>query len=274
MTRREEIVQATLALLASTPLDRVTTRQIAAHVGLTQPALFRHFPNRDAIVLAALAWTTAELEAAAAAVLVVPLPPLGRAGQLARALGAHAERFPGLPRLLFGDVSGGEQPELREALSRLVRLQRAVVTTLVREAQGRGEAPAGVDAERAAALFVAGMQGVLVDWLLGGARGTPDVAGFADLWQRGVEAGQPAGVERGAILVDHLDLDATARLAAGVDPLPEVLEAAERIAPGGTLRISAPFPPAPLGALLSARGWSVSVTPSATGFLLSAKRPA
>ncbi len=275
MTRRDEIVTATLALLADTPLDRVTTRQIAARVGLTQPALFRHFEGRDAIIEGVVAWTRAELEAVASAVLAAPAPPLVRAEALARALGEHAARWPGLPRLLFADVAGGDPAGWSAALRGLQAAQRALAATLVREAVARGEAAEGVDAERAGALFVAGMQGVLAQWLLAGAEGTPDVLGFVEVWRAGVVAGLPATAAPQPALEAEVHVDATAILRGGADPLAEVLLAADRVAPGGQLRVVAPFPPAPLGALLRGRGWAVEIAPSGpSAYTLLARRRA
>jgi AcrR family transcriptional regulator len=50
--RREQILDAALALFARYGLNNVTTRQIAAAVGISQPSLYAHFPNRDAICAA------------------------------------------------------------------------------------------------------------------------------------------------------------------------------------------------------------------------------
>lgn len=275
MTRREEIVTATLELLATTPLDRVTTRRIAARLGLTQPALFRHFESRDAIVEAAVAWTRRELEGAVAAVLAGPAPPLERAEALARSLGEHATRWPGLPRLLFADVARGEETGWSAALHGLHGAQRTLVAGLVREAVARGEAPPGVDPDRAGAVFVAGMQGVLAQWLLRGAEGPPDVAGFAEVWRAGVVAGVPRATGTAPTLEAEVHVDATAILRGGVDPLAEVLAAAERVAPGGVLSVVAPFPPAPLGGLLRGRGWEVEIAPRGAGvWVLLARRRA
>jgi len=55
LPRREQILDAALALFARFGLNNVTTRQIAAAVGISQPSLYAHFPNRDAICAAVCA---------------------------------------------------------------------------------------------------------------------------------------------------------------------------------------------------------------------------
>lgn len=270
MTRREQIVDVTLGLLARVPLERVTTRAIAAELGVTQPALFRHFANRDAIVAAAVEAMREDLASVAASVVEAPAPPLDRVEALARALAAYATRRPGLPRLLFRDVSG-EDRDWGSTLRGLQDAQRALVASLVREAVGRGDVPPRVDADRAGALFVAGVQGVFAAWLARAA-GEPDIRGFVALWRAGVEAGVPEGAA--VVPVSEMVVDATALLRHGEDPLATVLAASDRVAPGGRLRVDAPFPPARLAALFRARGWEVDIGASGAGHTLTARRPA
>ena len=50
--RRSEIVSAALRLADALGPDRLTTEVIAAEVGVSQPAIFRHFRTKQAIWLA------------------------------------------------------------------------------------------------------------------------------------------------------------------------------------------------------------------------------
>ncbi len=49
--RREQILDEAQHLFLRHGLDGVTTRQIAQAVGISQPSLYAHFPNRDAIAV-------------------------------------------------------------------------------------------------------------------------------------------------------------------------------------------------------------------------------
>lgn len=52
--RRREIAEAALRVIADRGLGRFTALAMAREVGLTDAALFRHFPSKEAIVLAAI----------------------------------------------------------------------------------------------------------------------------------------------------------------------------------------------------------------------------
>lgn len=49
--RRDQILHEAQRLFLAHGLESVTTRQIATAVGISQPSLYAHFPNRDAIAV-------------------------------------------------------------------------------------------------------------------------------------------------------------------------------------------------------------------------------
>ena len=61
--RRAQILDVAIDLFARHGLDNVTTRQIAAAVGISQPSLYAHFPNREAICVAVCVRVMERLEA-------------------------------------------------------------------------------------------------------------------------------------------------------------------------------------------------------------------
>src|SRR5512144_2402894 len=54
--RQREIVATVLALARERGPDAITTQAIADRMGLTQGAVFRHFPDKEAIWLAVFSW--------------------------------------------------------------------------------------------------------------------------------------------------------------------------------------------------------------------------
>jgi AcrR family transcriptional regulator len=265
--RQAQIIEATLRLLGRTSLDALTTRQLAAELGLTQPALFRHFPSREALLLAVVARARAELETVAVAIVEGGGPATGQLRALGEALLGHVERQPGLPRLLFASASPEAGP-VREALRHMVGMQAALAAELVRQGQRDGDLASAADAEQAATLFVGMVQGTVLRWEIAGRAG-PLAARFAplfDLWLHGVAARpaaagaaapapQPPPPVTGAPLAL---LDVRPILAGGTDPLAAILAAVGALPPAGVLIVEAPFRPAPLLALLARRGHAVT----------------
>jgi AcrR family transcriptional regulator len=98
--RRAEIAEAALRVMAVQGGRRFTARALANEVGVTDGALFRHFPDMDAIVDAVVERMEAMLFAVA--------PPAGgdpieRLGVFFRGRVAVLVAHPHVPRLLFSD---------------------------------------------------------------------------------------------------------------------------------------------------------------------------
>ncbi len=272
LPRRDQILTATLELLATTPLERLTTRHIAQRVGVTQPALFRHFRTREALLLAVAHEARAALSVRLTALLAVPQPPLRRCVALAELLADFVDHHPGLPRLLFADLAF-EAPELRLAVQHLVAMQHTLVATLVVEAQADGTVRPDVQPEAAATLFVAMVQGLALRGLVQGQTQLPPMRerlpAVLELWREAIHSGaearptvKPEGPHRTA---RAMVLDVRPILARGVDPLAEVLATLATLTPSSVLVLTAPFRPKPLETLLAARGHGVSAHPAPNG---------
>jgi AcrR family transcriptional regulator/uncharacterized protein (DUF2249 family) len=261
--RRRQIVQAALALLGDSPLDQLSTRQIARALGISQPALFRHFASREALLLGVIAETRLELGALAEGVLASQLGPVARLEALAVRLLDHLERHPGLPRLLFANVASGGGP-VRTALQQLYSMQSSLVTELVREGQRAGEIDASVDARDAATLFIGLLQSVTLLRRLQVREGSLQDEGrrLLAIWKRGVSSRMNgAAAPRPKAELAKPDgirvLDVRPLLARGTDPLDAILDSLAQVGPSGVLSVTAPFRPAPLIALLRGRGHAV-----------------
>src|SRR5262245_9611722 len=54
--RKRQIVETALELVAEHGADAVSAQLIADTIGLSQPAVFRHFPTKEAVWMAVIGW--------------------------------------------------------------------------------------------------------------------------------------------------------------------------------------------------------------------------
>ncbi len=269
--RREQIVATALSLLANTSIEALTTRNLAAELGLTQPALFRHFRNREALLLGVVEHARGELEKIAVTIVEGGHPAVVQLATLGQALLEHAERQPGLPRLIFASATESAG-EVRDALRHVVGMQRALVAEMVRQAQREGDIESTLDAGVAATLFVGMLQGLVLRWEMA-SRGEPLARSFGPVFALWLHGAAPRRDRRGdapspatpvaeeprvALTAPPLVvLDVRPLLARGVDPLETILEALESLPVAGVLIVEAPFRPGPLLSLLKRKGHAV-----------------
>ena len=102
--RQLEIVRAVLTLAAENSPDAITTQAIAQQMGLTQGAVFRHFPTREAIWLAVVDWVEQNLGDVIAAAVAEVRDPVEGLGRLFEAHVAFIAAHPSAPRLIFNEL--------------------------------------------------------------------------------------------------------------------------------------------------------------------------
>jgi AcrR family transcriptional regulator len=166
--RRELTVETVIALAAEQNPSDITTAAIARRMGLTQGALFRHFPNKDAILQAVMEWVSERLltrveEAAAGA----PSP----AAALEAVFMTHVEfvaRHPGVPRMLFGELQRAGESAPKLLARTLVRGYGERLRQIIDAGKEEGSLDKTVETEAAVLLFIGSIQGLVMQSLLAG----------------------------------------------------------------------------------------------------------
>jgi len=268
-TRRLQIIEATLHLLATTPLASLSTRQIAAAVGVSQPALFRHFDSREAILVAAVAHTRTQLREALDPLLAADLTVEQTLAGLAETILQQLHRTPGISRLLFA----GSQPgrgTLQAALTGLVDQQRSLVGALVEAGQTSGELRASADPAHVGTLFVGIVQGLVLraqvadEPLPPPAHGRALVALLFDGLRPVASTPAPAPEPVAWSVPRVCCVDVRPHLARGEEPFAFIQAQLGAMSQGDVMVLEAPFRPGPLLSLLRQRGHGVhniEVTP-------------
>jgi TetR/AcrR family transcriptional regulator len=188
--RRALTVQTVLELAARYNPADITTTDIASRMGLTQGALFRHFPSKDALWLAVMEWVAGELMARfarAAEGLASPLEVM-RAMFLTHA--GFVRDYPGVPRIIFGELQGPAPSPAGKRAAVLVATYGERLRGLIDRAVELGELPEELDREAAVALFIGAIQGLVMQSLLSGdlAHITRRAPGVYALYLRGIRS--------------------------------------------------------------------------------------
>ena len=164
--RRAVTVEAVVALAAEQNPSEITTAAIATHMHLTQGALFRHFPNKDAIWEAVMQWVAdrllARVERAASSVA----SPLAALEAMYLAHIGFVVEHPGVPRMIFGELQRAEDSAAKRMVQTLIRRYRARLLALIENGKAVGELDAQLDAAAAATLFIGSVQGLVMQALL------------------------------------------------------------------------------------------------------------
>jgi len=186
--RRNVTVEAVIDLAATTNPGDITTAAIAKHMKLTQGALFRHFPNKEAIWASVMQWVAERLMSRiekAAEGIDSPLEAM-RAMFLAHInfVSAH----PGAPRMLFGELQGAKSTPAKRLAHELLKQYAERLHRLIELAKESGELPRNLDNHAAAILFIGTIQGLIMQSLISGEmeQMRRDAPGVFTIYRRGI----------------------------------------------------------------------------------------
>jgi len=151
-SRRREIADAALKVIAERGLARFTSLAIAREVGVSDAALFRHFASKQAIVLAVIDRVE---EILFAEFPPADLDPIERLETFFNGRIAVIREHPGVARLLGSEqLSQAAPPRGVARVAEFRRRSRAFVRACLVEAQRRGQLAANVGAEEATVLVL------------------------------------------------------------------------------------------------------------------------
>lgn len=166
--RRSATVDAVVALAALHNPSEITTTSIARKMGLTQGALFKHFPSKDAILESVMEWVAVNLMARVDAATKAATSPMNALESLFMAHIQFVVAHPGVPRIVFAELQRAKPSGARRVVDTMLRRYSERVSQLINNAKVSGEVDVAIDAEAAAALFVGTIQGLVMQSLVHG----------------------------------------------------------------------------------------------------------
>lgn len=165
--RKAGIVAAVLDLADRIGPDRVTTGAVSSAVGVTQAALFRHFPTKAVLWQAVAEHVAERLTIAWHDSLARNEEPLVRLRALIAAQFDQISATPALPMLLFSRELNVENEALRATFRDRLAAFQALLAREIGSGQEAGFLRDDVAAAHAAVLLTSLVQGIAIRWSLG-----------------------------------------------------------------------------------------------------------
>lgn len=161
--RKAQIIDEAMRLAAELGPDRMTTQKLADAVGVTQAAVFRHFPSK------------AEIWQAVAKRIASAMPPIPQESELSapqrlRAIVQRQFEFivttPAIPAILYSRELHAENEALSERFSTMIAARQARVAAIFEEGARSGTMRADLNPQDEAGLVLALIQGLAMRWSL------------------------------------------------------------------------------------------------------------
>ena len=164
--RREEVIDATLRLASEIGPDRITTDAIAKAVGLSQAAVFRHFPRKEDIWAAVIEWLRGQFAERWLRNESLEPSPERRLRAIVRGQLEFIRANPGLPMILMSRELRSQSDLLRHGIVGIMEMFHRHLSGVLEDGKRGGDFVANLEVDRAAYLVIALIHGLALRWAL------------------------------------------------------------------------------------------------------------
>lgn len=190
--RRAVTIEAVVELAAQRNPSEITTAAIAKHMGVTQGALFKHFPTKEAILQAVMEWVADRLLDRVERAARSASSPLAAIEAIFLAHAEFVTEHPGVPRMLFGELQRAELTAPKRMAQTLLRGYGERLGQLIEAGKAAGEVSTSLETEAAITLMIGTIQGLVMQSLLAGdvERIRRDAPRLFTIYRRGIGSGE------------------------------------------------------------------------------------
>ena len=145
--RRLQILQTLAAMLESPRGEKITTASLAARLGVSEAALYRHFASKAQMYEGLIEFVETTLFSLVNKIQSETSDGATQAEQIVAMLLGFAEKNPGMTRVLIGEALVNEDERLQARINQLYDRVEAALRQALRVAQAAGAWPGDPNAE-------------------------------------------------------------------------------------------------------------------------------
>jgi TetR/AcrR family transcriptional regulator len=171
--RRQQILEALAQMLEANPGNRITTAGLARQVGVSEAALYRHFPSKSKMFEGLIEFIEDTLFTRINIILTEEKTAERRCEKMLMLLLAFSDRNPGISRILTGDALAGETERLHHRVAQLFDRFETQLKQVIREAEMREGLRPVIALPAAANLLMAAAEGRISQYVRSGFQRSP-----------------------------------------------------------------------------------------------------
>lgn len=172
-SRKEQILQALAHMLEATPGGRITTAGLAREVGVSEAALYRHFPSKAKMFEGLIGFIEDSIFSRINRITQETPDALSQVRQILQLLLAFTEGNPGITRLLTGDALTGENDRLRQRIEQFYNRVESQLKQVLRDAELKQGLRTHSTPSITANLLLAAVEGRIAQFVRSGFRQAP-----------------------------------------------------------------------------------------------------
>jgi TetR/AcrR family transcriptional regulator len=180
-SRRDQILHVLAQMLEENPGGRITTATLARQVGVSEAALYRHFPSKARMFEGLTAFIENTLFSRISRIIANNGSVLEQCERIIFLTLTFAEKNPGITRILNGDALAGEPERLRQQVSKIFERLETQLKQIIREAEFKEGLRTRESVTTTANLLIAYTEGKISQYVRSDFKRLP-TEGWAEQW--------------------------------------------------------------------------------------------
>ena len=164
-TRQKEIIEVSLEILKHGGCQKLTMKEIAKHVGISEQAIYRHFENKVAILAAIVEYFKGRVSKIFRRAKEAG-SPLQQIQQFIETLLEYFENHPGLAVVVTSEDIFQNESSLNEEIRKLVENRISNMTKIIQNGQAAGEITDKYPARDLAFMILGSLRFLVINWRL------------------------------------------------------------------------------------------------------------
>ena len=164
--RQKEIIVTSIGLIAKNGIQGLTIKNIAGKVGVSEPAIYRHFDSKMDILLGILSYFR---DGMVSALEGISSSQLSSTQKLESIFLDHFKRFthsPALASVIFSEEIFQNDKRLSEKVLSIMNLNQGKILAIIQEGQENGEIRADIPEKQLSLIIMGALRIIITRWRL------------------------------------------------------------------------------------------------------------
>lgn len=137
--RKKEILEASLAIISTEGIQRLTIKNISGRIGISEPAIYRHYENKISILIAILDEFGTMSSKLFNDQSKSDISPVRKLENIFNGLFNAFKKNPSLVSVIFSEEIFRNEPLLSQRISEIMKHNSSVVEAIVTDGQKTGD---------------------------------------------------------------------------------------------------------------------------------------
>lgn len=163
-SRQIEIIKASTELIALKGIQHLTTKNLAVEMGFSEPAIYRHFKSKTAILEGILSFYQNEMRMKIQPVMQSEMNALEKLTKILEIQFNHFSETPAIVSVIFSETSFQNEIVLSETVKNIVKNKLKLTEQMILSGQNEGIIRKDISASNLATMYIGCLRFSILKW--------------------------------------------------------------------------------------------------------------